>query len=267
MTLRNIRRDDVVEVISGCGDRVIEVVESLRIGVIRGVISGASSVSSPSPRNGAAPGIDPSLAAPCRSDRPLPRKKSPFRVSRSCGRALREQCEPNRAWGPDRGGRGIPCARRPSFRLPGRPPLPPPPAALSVIARDQHEGRVRTSTSEYRVGLLVIRPHVRSAFANLFDPALGPSQRRDHAHEAHRHRQGDPHPGVHNTTGRQEPRLGELQRPVLVAADHKGRRVSLAMLLAESTSERRNHVLGTPPTREAGEYYRLLARRPVRIGL
>jgi len=26
MTLRNIRRDDVVEVVSGCGDRVIEVV-------------------------------------------------------------------------------------------------------------------------------------------------------------------------------------------------------------------------------------------------
>jgi hypothetical protein len=39
------------------------------------------------------------------------------------------------------------------------------------------------------------------------------------------------------------------------------------MLLPESTSERRNHMLGTPPTSEAGEYYCILARRPVRIGL
>jgi hypothetical protein len=108
---------------------------------------------------------------------------------------------------------------------------------------------------------------VRSAFANLADPALRPSQRREHAHEAHRNRQGDPHPGVHNTTGRQDPRLGELQRPVLVAGEHKSRSVPLGVLLPEFTSERRDHVLGTPPTGEAGEYYRFLARRPVRIGL
>jgi hypothetical protein len=43
--------------------------------------------------------------------------------------------------------------------------------------------------------------------------------------------------------------------------------VSLAMLLAESTPERRHHVLGSPAISEAGEYYRFLARRPVRIGL
>ena len=77
-----------------------------------------------------------------------------------------------------------------------------------------------------------------------------------------RHRQGDPHPGVHNPTGRHDPRLRELQRPVLVAADHKSHRVPFAMLLAKSTSERRDHVLGTPPISEAGEYYRFLARPP-----
>jgi hypothetical protein len=64
-----------------------------------------------------------------------------------------------------------------------------------------------------------------------------------------------------------EIRIPVYATPLADRADHKSRRVSLAMLLAETPSERRNHVLGTPPTREAGEYYRFLARRLVRIGL
>jgi hypothetical protein len=50
--------------------------------------------------------------------------------------------------------------------------------------------------------------------------------------ESNRYRQQDADRGVHKTAGRQDPRLGELQRTILVAADHESSRMALASLLA-----------------------------------
>ena len=62
---------------------------------------------------------------------------------------------------------------------------------LWVIARDQHEGRVRADVSEESMDSLFIRSDARLTLVDLVDRALGALQRREEAREPDRHHQGD----------------------------------------------------------------------------
>ena len=68
-----------------------------------------------------------------------------------------------------------------------------------------------------RMDGLLTRSDVPVTLTDLVDRALRTFQRRENPHEPNRHRQGDADHGVDKTTGRQDPRLGEFQRTVLVA--------------------------------------------------
>jgi hypothetical protein len=142
------------------------------------------------------------------------------KLSRSVSTARRGRCAPSRACCPDQGRLGIPCASAPSFRFHG------PPLAL-------------------RPRVACLRPCNKPA------RALRALQRGGS--------RGQRAPPI-----RREPRedasLGELQRAVLVGADHESDHLSLACLLAEPSPERCQHVLGGMAVLEAGKDYRLLGR-------
>ena len=128
------------------------------------------------------------------------------------------------------------------------------------LQRNQHERSVRSSAGEHRVGSLLIRSDVSLVYVDGVTEALTALQHREQADEADRPGEGDMNERRSNTTGREDASLGEVQRAVLVGADHEGARLSLASLLAEPSPERCHHVLGGVAALEAGEDDRLLRR-------
>jgi hypothetical protein len=135
---------------------------------------------------------------------------------------------------------------------------------LCVLATNQRGGPVGSSASEDCVGSLVIRSDLSLMDADGVAEALTAPQRREQAHKADRPREGDPDERRSDTTGREDASLGELQRAVLVDADHESIHLSLACLLAKPSPERCQHVLGGIAAFEAREDYRLLRRIDLR---
>ena len=128
-----------------------------------------------------------------------------------------------------------------------------------VIATDEYEGRIRADLSEDFMDSVLIRSDVRLMLANLVGGAFGAAQHRGDADEPDRPRPGEVGDRVHKSADRQDARVRERQRTVLVAVDHEGRRVALAVFLAESPPERCQHVLGRVAVLEAGEDHEVLS--------